>query len=135
MPVQTRLPVPRTNYPAPVSSFELERVDAGEPGSACVRVAGEVDLSNATELAEQLGDVPDTQKLVVDLNRVVFIDSAALHVLFDVARRRGRGRLAFVIEPSAPIATTVAIVELHRAAPVAASLDEARTALEHAPSA
>jgi hypothetical protein len=40
-----------------------------------------------------------------------------------------------VIEPSAPIATTVAIVELHRAAPVAASLDEARTALEHAPSA
>jgi anti-anti-sigma factor len=117
-----------------VSSFELEHLDAQQVDGACVRVAGEVDLSNATELAEQLGEVPATKKLVLDLNRIVFIDSAALHVLFDVARRRGRDRLAFVVEPTAPIATTLAIVELHRAAPVTGSLEEARAALEHATS-
>jgi anti-anti-sigma factor len=118
-----------------VSSFELEHLDVEHVDSACVRVSGEVDLSNATELAERLGEVPDTKKLVLDLNRIVFIDSAALHVLFDVARRRGRDRLAFVIEPTAPIATTLAIVELHRAAPVTDSLEEARAALVRTTSA
>ena len=115
-----------------MSSFELERLETDQAHIACVRVAGEVDLTNATELGEQLAAVPDTEKLVVDLNRVVFIDSAALHVLFEVARRRGRDRLAFVIEQSCPIATTIAIVELDRAAPVRATLEEARATLEHA---
>ena len=112
-----------------MSSFELEHLESGQAGVAYVGVAGEVDLTNATELSEQLAAVPDTQRLVVDLNRVVFIDSAALHALFDVARQRGRERLAFVIEPSAPIATTLAIVELDRAAHVGSTLDEALAAV------
>lgn len=122
-------------YSPRVSLFELEHLDVVPADIAYVGVSGEVDLTNANDLGEQLAAVPDTQKLVVDLNRVVFIDSEALHGLFDVARRRGRGRVAFVIEPSAPIATTLAIVELNRAARVAATLDEARAALEDASSA
>jgi len=116
-------------YPAPVSSFELEHLEAGQADIAYIGLAGEVDLTNATELSEQLAAVPGTQKLVLDLNRVVFIDSAALHTLFNVARSRGRGRLAFVIEPSAPIATTLAIVQLDRAAHVGSTLDEALAAV------
>ena len=122
-------------YSPRVSIFELEHLDGVPADIAYVGVSGEVDLTNANDLGEQLAAVPDTQKLVVDLNRVVFIDSEALHGLFDVARRRGRGRVAFVIEPSAPIATTLAIVELNRAARVAATLDEARAAFEDAGSA
>jgi anti-anti-sigma factor len=122
-------------YSPRVSLFELEHLDGVPADIAYVGVSGEVDLTNANDLGEQLAAVPDSQKLVVDLNRVVFIDSEALHGLFDVARRRGRRGVAFVIEPSAPIATTLAIVELDRAARVAATLDEARAALEDSGSA
>jgi anti-anti-sigma factor len=134
MPDRCPLPVPAKRgihaYSPRVSLFELEHLNGVPSDIAYVGVSGEVDLTNANDLGEQLAAVPDTQKLVVDLNRVVFIDSEALHGLFDVARRRGRGRVAFVIEPSAPIATTLAIVELDRAARVAPTLDEARAALE-----
>jgi anti-anti-sigma factor len=133
--VQRNLTLPVHAYSPRVSLFELEHLDGVPADIAYIGVSGEVDLTNANDLGEQLAAVPDSQKLVVDLNRVVFIDSEALHGLFDVARRRGRGRVAFVIEPSAPIATTLAIVELDRAARVAATLDEARAGLEDSGSA
>jgi anti-anti-sigma factor len=108
-----------------MSSYELERLDDGE-GIVEVRLTGELDLTNARELEERLVEIapPDAQ-LVVDLNRVVFVDSAALHVLFRVARRRQEnGRLVLVLEPTAPIARAIAIVGLARAAQIVASSDE-----------
>ena len=62
---------------------------------------------------------------MVDLNRVVFIDSAALHVLFKVARQRGRERLALVVEPTAAIVRTLDIVGMKDAVRIARSLEEA----------
>ena len=112
-----------------VASFELEQVQDGDPEVAVVAIAGELDLSNADDLVEQLGTAAAGRPLVVDLNRVLFIDSAALHRLFGVARERGFDRLALVADPGAPVARTLEIVQFHRAATVAASVSDARAAL------
>jgi anti-anti-sigma factor len=111
-----------------VAAFELQQMeDADEV--VVVAVAGDLDLSNADDLVERLGTTAAGRPLVVDLNRVLFIDSAALHRLFGVARESGSGRLALVAEPNAPVARTLEIVQFHRAAIVATSVAEACTAL------
>ena len=112
-----------------MASFELEQIQDGDPEIAVVAVAGDVDLSNADDLVERLGAAAAGRPLVVDLNRVLFIDSAALHRLFGVARESGAGRLAVVAEPTAPVARTLEIVQFNRAAVVAASVADACEAL------
>ena len=108
-----------------MSSYELERLDDGEADIVQVRLAGELDLTNAGELEERLVEIasPDA-RLVIDLNRVVFVDSAALHVLFSVARRYEKGKLVLVLETTAPIARAIAIVGLGEAAQIVVSSDE-----------
>ena len=112
-----------------VGSYELEYVEDGDPEVTVIAVAGELDLSNADDLVERLGTVAAGRPLVIDLNRVLFIDSAALHRLFGVARERGFAGLALVAEPTAPVARTLDIVQFRQAATVAASVGEARAAL------
>ncbi|HEX2346093.1 MAG TPA: STAS domain-containing protein [Gaiellaceae bacterium] len=110
-----------------MSSYELERLDDGER-IVQVRLAGELDLTNARELEERLVEIaPTDAQLVIDLNRVVFVDSAALHVLFKVARRQENRKLVLVLEPTAPIARAIAIVGLGQAAQVVASSDTLRS--------
>ena len=59
-----------------------------------VDIAGELDLTNAEDVERRLEALSsDTSALVLDVNRVLFIDSAALHVLFRTARRLGKERL------------------------------------------
>ena len=61
---------------------------------------------------------------MIDLNRVVFIDSAALHVLFKLARHVGPESLVLVLDPEAPVSRTLEIVGMRDAARVVASRDE-----------
>jgi anti-anti-sigma factor len=113
-----------------VSTYELEHHEPDESGVELVALAGELDLTNASGLERRLGtEVGSDTALVVDLNRVVFIDSAALHCFFRLARARGRSRLALVVEPTAPIARALDIVDLGRAVTVAPTLEAARAAL------
>ncbi|MBA3432898.1 MAG: STAS domain-containing protein, partial [Actinobacteria bacterium] len=62
--------------------------------------------------------------VVLDVNRVLFIDSAALHVLFRTARRLGRDRFGIVLDPNGAIARTLEIVRISEVATVAGSPDE-----------
>ena len=88
-------------------------------------LSGELDLTNARELEERLdGAASDETVLVIDLNRVVFIDSAALHVLFKLAERRPNDRLALLMEPNAAVSRTLDIVRMKDAVGIVASLDE-----------
>lgn len=108
-----------------MSSCELERQDEGHVGVVHVRVTGELDLTNAGEVESRLDEIAGAEELLVlDLNRVVFIDSAALHMLFKLARRRTPGKLGLVLEPGAPTARALAIVGLGQTVPIAGSLDE-----------
>jgi anti-anti-sigma factor len=95
-----------------VTSYALEQRPTDDPSFIHVDVRGELDLTNAAELEERLEALTESNGpgLVLDLNRVVFIDSAALHVLFRTAWRLGRNRFRLVLEPTAPVARTLAIV-------------------------
>ena len=59
-----------------------------ERGVAVAEVAGDLDMSTAPRLREHLFGLADSgQTLIVDLNRVTFIDSAGLGALVGTARR------------------------------------------------
>ena len=59
-----------------------------ERGVVIVAVTGDVDISTVTRLRERLSELTDGgQTLIVDLNRVTFIDSAGLGTLVGAARR------------------------------------------------
>ena len=105
-----------------MSPFELEQQETEDRNVRHVGIAGELDLTNARELEDRIEELVagDVSILVLDLNRVVFIDSAALHVLFRTART---GRIGVVLAPTAPVARTVEIVGLAEATVVGESLD------------
>ena len=108
--------------------FEFDPQETDDPDVQHVCISGELALTNARELEERLSDLAAGARslVVLDLNRVVFIDSAALHVLFRTART---GRIGIVLSPTAPIARTVEIVGLSGAAVVAESVDDVLTGI------
>jgi len=113
-----------------VSAYELELGETVAP-EIDASLSGELDLTNARELEERLRDAaPEGSTLVVDLNRVVFIDSAALHVLFKIARHLVPGSLVLVLDPDAHVARTLEIVGMKDAARVVASRDQVKSAAQ-----
>jgi anti-anti-sigma factor len=110
-----------------VTSYNLEQRPSVQPGLVLIEVSGELDLTNAAEVEQRLEGFVGAGNgagLVLDLNRLVFIDSAALHVLFRTARRLGKARFGVVLQPTAAVASTVSIVGLAEVAHVAPSTEE-----------
>jgi anti-anti-sigma factor len=105
----------------------LDRRDA----SVVARLSGEVDMSNATYVRDQLlAAMPnEALALVLDISGCRYLDSAAIEVLFDVSRRLGRRRqeLRLVMPPDSPLRRVIELTEIHTAAPVFQSLDDALT--------
>ena len=59
-----------------------------EQGCVIVAVAGEIDITTVTQLRERLYELANNGgTLIVDLNRVTFIDSTGLGALVGTARR------------------------------------------------
>lgn len=117
-----------------MTTFDLEEREHSEPRVRLAAISGDLDLTNACDLEVRLDDFSrDDVVLVLDLNRVLFIDSAALHVLFRTARSLGTSRFGLVLEPSAAIARTLEIVGLSEFVPVRSSADEVLAALAPAP--
>ena len=59
-----------------------------ERGVTIAAVTGDIDISTVTRLRERLFELADSGRtLIVDLNRVTFIDSAGLGALVGAARR------------------------------------------------
>jgi anti-anti-sigma factor len=109
-----------------MTSYELEQRPTDDPSLVHVDVTGELDLTNAHEVEERLEAFTgeNGSRLVLDLNRVVFIDSAALHVLFRTARRLGKERFALLLEPTAAVARTLDIVGISEVATLSQSASE-----------
>jgi anti-anti-sigma factor len=111
----------------PVTSYELEVRETALGEIAFAEIAGELDLTNAEELARRLDELAaDADCVVLDLDRLQFLDSAALHVLFILARRlEGEGkRLGVVLDSASPVAKTISIVSFEEVATVRSSLDD-----------
>jgi len=98
-------------------------------GSVVARLSGEVDMSNAAYVREQLlASTPnDALALVLDVSGCRYLDSAAIEVLFDVSRRLGRRRqeLRLVMPPTSPLRRVIELTEVHTAAPLYESLESA----------
>jgi anti-sigma B factor antagonist len=67
-------------------------------GACVVKLAGELDLYNASQVRDALREVcsDSPQRVVIDLSEVEFIDSTALGVLIE-ARTRIDNRRAFLL--------------------------------------
>jgi anti-sigma B factor antagonist len=100
-------------------------------GSIVARLSGEVDMSNATYVRDQLlSSMPnEALALVLDITGCRYLDSAAIEVLFDVSRRLGRRRqeLRLVMPSDSPLKRVIELTEVHTAAPVYESLEAALT--------
>jgi anti-anti-sigma factor len=118
-----------------MSTFELERRETDDARIVHVSLAGELDLTNARDLEERLVAlaVEDGCALLLEVSRVVFVDSAALHVLFRTARRLGRKRFLVACAPEVPIARTLRIVGLDAAAVLADTVDAALRSVDADP--
>jgi len=113
-----------------MTSFEIELRETEHPSLVIVDLGGELDLTNAPELEERLEALTTLDStLVLDLNQVVFADSAALHVLFRTAHRLGKEHFGIVLAPSGLVARTLTIVGLPDVATVRESLEELLAAL------
>lgn len=106
-----------------MTPYELA-VQDGQTDCVLVELSGELDLTNAADVERRLEDLAG-DRLILDLNRVTFLDSAALHMLFRTSRRVGSAhRLGIVLEPSALVARTLAIVGMQEVASISPTLDE-----------
>ena len=94
---------------------------------------GEIDMSNAGELGEAIGRglTNDALALVLDLTAVEYVDSAGVHVIYDLQERlRNRGQgIRVVIAPGALIAEALRLADVPRAVGVAESVEAALASL------
>jgi anti-sigma B factor antagonist len=98
-------------------------------GTVVAHLSGEIDMTNAAYLREQLLDsMPnDALALVIDISDCRYLDSAAIEVLFDLSRRLARRRqeLRLVMPPDSPLKRVIELTDVATAAPVHDSLDSA----------
>jgi anti-anti-sigma factor len=108
---------------------ELALLDLTGDDVIVARLSGEVDLSNASEVGDQLSTgVPNTALgLVLDLTATTYLDSSGVHLVFDLAERlrTRQQQLRVVVPAGAPIRRVLRIVELDESVPVMAGVDEA----------
>jgi anti-sigma B factor antagonist len=94
-------------------------------GVQVVSVDGELDLHTSSQLEEALAST-DSRCVVLDLTEVPFMDSTALAVTVDVARRMGRqGRKLLVVAGNPAVSRVFEIMGLDRTLAVRSSLPEA----------
>jgi anti-sigma B factor antagonist len=94
-----------------------------------VRLAGEVDITNAVRLEDNISDsVPnDAAGLVIDLSNTGYLDSAGIRMLFELAGRLGgrRQRLALVVPEESLIRHSLLVTEMDKAVAMYETLEAA----------
>jgi stage II sporulation protein AA (anti-sigma F factor antagonist) len=89
------------------TSDAVVRSAAGADGRVEIVLAGEIDLANATDVGQTIARTITnrTTTAVVDLSGVTYMDSAGLHVLFELAARLPTLQIA--LELVAPLGSQV----------------------------
>jgi anti-sigma B factor antagonist len=103
-----------------------------ERGVVIAEVTGDIDVSTVARLRERLFEVVDSgQPLIVDLNRISFIDSTGLGVLIAAARRAGMHGSSLHAVCSRPQTRKLLwLTGVDRRIPLSATVDGALTLLK-----
>jgi anti-sigma B factor antagonist len=92
-----------------------------------VSIRGEVDLSNATEVRDAIGQIAsaDVTVIVVDLSETGHLDSSGIAMLFRLAERLGHRRqeLRLVVPPDSPLRAALELTNLPQTIPVQDALE------------
>jgi anti-anti-sigma factor len=107
---------------------ELAEVEAADLEDArVVRVSGEIDLSNAHDVLESIGEAvrSGATAIIVDLSGVTFLDSSGISMLFRLRERIGYSRqdLCLVVPPTSPIRRVLDLTRVSDVIPLHDSLD------------
>ncbi len=99
----------------------------------CVTLTGEIDMSNAHELRDELSSLIPNEALglVLDLTAVDYIDSAGIHMMFrlrESLRTRGQG-FRLVIPEGALVNDTLRLAGIGRSEEVTETVEAARESL------
>ena len=95
-------------------------------GVAVARIDGEFDKLAVDAIGPRLLGLRQEGPLIVDLDGVTFIDSAALHILFGLARSvGGQNGFAVVIADESPIRRVLELAQLGVVTPVRDSVEAA----------
>jgi anti-sigma B factor antagonist len=98
------------------------------------QLRGEIDMSNARELREELSGVTPNHAvgLLLDLSEVDYLDSAGIHLIHYLREdlRASGLHLRLVIPDASPIHDTLRLAGLDWYAEIADSVGDARRALE-----
>jgi anti-anti-sigma factor len=108
---------------------ELAQLEVSGDDVVIARLSGEIDLSNAAQVGEDLGAaVPNSALgLVLDLTATTYLDSSGVHLIFGLGERlsRRQQQLRVVVPEGAPIRRVLRIVDLGASVPVLANVEEA----------
>jgi anti-sigma B factor antagonist len=95
-------------------------------------LTGEVDMSNATSVRQQIAEsvTPDDDAVVVDLSELAFMDSAGLHSVVELGTllEERRQQLLVCVPPGSPMQRAIEIIGLPGAVSIHSSRDEAMEA-------
>jgi anti-anti-sigma factor len=113
----------------------LARFDLYEDGDVAVaRIVGEIDASNAAEVAERLvGGVSNRSRgLVVDLTATSYVDSAGVKLIFDTAERLRRRQIGFrlVAGVESFVMDVLSMTNVPEAVTVHGTVDEALSGMD-----
>ena len=88
--------------------FEISRLADGTG----LKLAGELDLHSAHELAAALTAFQEVDEVWIDMTRVAFIDSSGLSsILAFAAARNGNGKIV-IVDPTAVVGPVFKILRL-----------------------
>ena len=109
------------------------RVDEYRRGTTAIAsLDGELDASSVGDVAVRVRRLVQNRelRLVIDLARVSYLDSAGINLLYAVGGelRERQQQLHLVVTPGSPILRTLAVVGADRAFPMHATLDDALAA-------
>jgi anti-anti-sigma factor len=104
-------------------------VDDGHDDVVVARLTGEVDLSNAAHVGDELSAAVPNRALglVLDLTGTSYLDSSGVSLVFDLADRlrRRQQRLRLVVPAGAPLRRVLGIVDPGGALPIVETVDAA----------
>jgi anti-anti-sigma factor len=115
--------------------IQLARLQLRTTGEVVVaEITGEIDMSNATDLRGAIvGALTNhTAGLVVDLAGVTYLDSAAIHVIYELREQlANRGlQLRLAVPPEAPTQVALRLSGVPDAVPTLATVAEAEASID-----